>query len=268
MGKNNKNIEFKKERLGEVRKNKEVLGNYKMKIIEYNKANDIVVEFQDRYKAKVRTRYSHFKNGDVKNPYHPSIFNIGYIGEGKFKSRDEKGNKTIEYIVWRNMIQRCYDPYTINKHLTYKDCFVCEEWHNFQNFAKWYEENYYECNNERMELDKDILIKGNKVYSPTTCIFVPDRINILFVKNDKNRGEYPIGVHWRNDVKKFVARCSTSNKDKKRIHLGLYDTVNEAFYCYKQFKESYIKQVADEYKDLIPKELYDAMYNYEVEIND
>ncbi len=252
-------------RLGEIRKNNE---GYEMKIIEYNKANDIVVEFQDKYKAKIHTRYCHFKDGKVRNPYHLSVFNIGYMGEGKFKSRDETGNKTMPYIIWHSMLQRCYDPYFINKYLTYKDCIVCEEWHNFQNFAKWYEKNYYECDNDRMELDKDILIKGNKIYSPKTCVFVPRRINTLFVKNNKNRGEYLIGVYWRNDINKFAVKCSVLNEDKKRIHLGFYDNEEEAFYRYKQFKENYIKQVADEYKDLIPKKLYDAMYKYEIEIND
>jgi len=164
------------------------------------------------------------------------------------------------------MLQRCYDPYEINRHPTYIDVFVCEEWHNFQNYAQWREENYYEVFNEIMCLDKDILFKENKIYSPQTCIFVPKRINSLFTNRKNDRGDLPIGCIKQND--KIRVRCNTmENKNK---HLGYFpiNQVIEAFTCYKNFKENYIKQVADEYKDLIPTELYDAMYRYEVEIND
>jgi hypothetical protein len=117
-----------------------------------------------------------------------------------------------------------------------------------------------------MCLDKDILYKGNKVYSPETCVFVPERINILFVKSDKIRGEYPIGVTWRKDRGRFSSRCCDAHGTYKP--LGCYDTVEGAFNAYKTFKEKVIKQVADEYKHLIPNKLYQAMYNYQVEIND
>ena len=68
--------EQKQERLGEIRKSNE---DYEMKIIEYNKPNDILIEFQDKYKAMVHTNYQAFLKGEVKNPYHPSIYNIGYF---------------------------------------------------------------------------------------------------------------------------------------------------------------------------------------------
>lgn len=151
------------------------------------------------------------------------------------------------------------------KHPTYQEVVVCEEWHNFQNFAKWYYENYYEVNGERMELDKDILYKNNKVYSPETCFIVPQRINNLFVKTNAKRGSCPIGVHEHKNGT-YVVQCEF-NKERKR-YLGCYQTKEEAFYVYKHEKEKYIKEVAEEYKGLIPNELYNAMYNYKVEIND
>ena len=263
-------IDKKGERLGEIRRNKDSLGGYEMKIIEYKNTNDILVEFQDKYKAMVHTNYQAFKKGSVKNPYHPSVFNIGFLGIGKHKA-EEKGKQIKAYKVWLKMLQRCYDPYYLNEHLTYRDCYVCEEWHNFQNFGEWWEYNVYNCNNEKICLDKDILVKGNKVYSPETCIIVPERINLLFVKKDANRGDYPIGVdEWSNKIngdKWLKVRCSTL---EKREHLGYFPLNRpfQAFYTYKQFKEKYIKQIADEYKEFIPKKLYDALYKYEVEIND
>ena len=204
-------------------------------------------------------------------------YGIGYIGDGKYKSRDENKKKTKAYNTWSHMLRRCYDPYYLNEHPPYRDCIVCEEWHNFQNFAKWFYENYYECNDEQMQLDKDILIKGNKIYSPNTCILVPKRINSLFTKSDALRGEYPIGVYYKiKKVKQYEyhyleVRCSVIENGKKKGKVLKTLPLNkpfQAFSIYKQFKEKYIKQIADEYKELIPQKLYEALYKWEVEIND
>ena len=237
-----------------------------MRIIEYKNANDILIEFQDEYKIRKSATYDEFKKRNIKNPYDKAVCGVGYVGEGIYNEK----NYPYIYAKWFSMLKRCYDPYYINKFPTYIYCIVCEEWHNFQNFAKWYEENYYEIPNEKMHLDKDILCKGNKIYSPENCIFVPERINILFVKSDASRGKYPIGVCWRKSRNKFMSQCNILNKEnnRKHIYLGTYNTIEEAFLAYKTFKEKYIKEVADEYKDLIPQKLYDALYKYEVEIND
>lgn len=254
----------KNERLGEINISNE---GYEMKIIEYKDANHIIIKFQDKHNAKVSTKYSHFKNGQVKNPYHPSACGIAYYGQGKYKSRGEDGKKTKAYITWIHMIKRCYDPYFINKNLTYIDCYVCDEWLNFQNFAEWFYKHYYEVSNEIMQLDKDILIKGNKIYSPKTCLIVPQRINDLFVKQQRKRGEYPIGVNPNKINNCLVVQCQTLEKSE---YLGCFplDKPFQAFIAYKNYKENYIKQVADEYKDLIPQKLYEALYRYKVEIND
>ena len=253
---------YTKGRIGEINYNN--FGS-KMKIVEYAYCDDIYVEFQDEYKTKVHTKYCHFKKGNVGNPYDKTAYDVGYLGIGKYSSKEHKN----AYETWIKMLRRCYDPYCINKQLTYKDCFVCEEWHNFQNFAKWYYENYYEIEGQRMELDKDILFKGNKIYSPQTCIFAPQRINLLFTKSNKTRGECLIGMCWHKRDKIFEVHCNIYDENvSKKIYLGRFDKPFQAFTTYKNFKENYIKQVADEYKDLIPQKLYEAMYNYEVEIND
>lgn len=164
------------------------------------------------------------------------------------------------------MLRRCYDKKEQEIHSSYVGCTVCEEWHNFQNFAKWYEENYYEIKNERMHLDKDILFKKNKIYSPDKCVFVPQTINSLFVKCDKLRKDSVIGVQIKKGRKnKYSSVCSVNNKNKT---IGYFKTELEAFQAYKEFKENYIKQVANKYKDKIPEKLYLAMYNWEVEIDD
>ena len=164
---------------------------------------------------------------------------------------------------------RCYDKEYQEKRPTYISCKVDEDWHNFQNFAEWYEENYYEVGDERMHLDKDILVKHNKIYSPDTCIFVPITINSLFVKKQNARGESVIGTSPFQG--KYRVDCSLINpktgKSKGR-YLGLYETQEKAFEIYKYYKEKSIKEVADYFKEQIPQKLYYALYEYEVEIDD
>ena len=167
------------------------------------------------------------------------------------------------------MLTRCYDEKYQEKYPTYNGCTVCEEWLNFQNFAKWYDENSYEVNNEKMNLDKDILVKHNKIYSPDTCIFVPQAINKLFVKCDRSRGDSVIGTSLYKG--KYQVKCQVFNPEtgkSKNEYLGYYDTQEKAFEVYKYYKEKNIKEVADYYKDEIPDKLYNALYSYKVEITD
>ena len=243
----------------------------KMVIIEYKTRDDTNVYFPEYNWIAKHKRYQNFKSGKIKCPYEPRVYGIGYLGEGEYKAYDRNGKSTKCYETWKGMLKRCYDIKYHKKESTYKNCKVCEEWYNYQNFAKWYYNNYYEIEGERMCLDKDILNKGNKIYSPNTCIFVPNNINLLFVKNDKSRGNYPLGVCYDKKSKKFKAHCSIydfKENKKKTINLDFYNTPEKAFEAYRQFKEKHIKKVADYYKNQIPEKLYDAMYKYEVCIDD
>lgn len=234
-----------------------------MYIYEYRNANDIDIYFPHRDWTAKHVTYQHFKDKSVKCVYEPRLFDKGYVGEGKYNTY-ENGKITKMCSTWKHMIQRCYDPKYHEKQPTYIDCEVCDEWLNFQNFAEWYEENYYEIPGEQMNLDKDILVKGNKIYSPDTCVFVPRDINLLFVRNKSSRGDLPIGVVYDARCSKYRSVCHI----RKTKHIGMHNTPEEAFMAYKTFKEAYIKQIADEYADLIPQKLYDAMYDYDVEYED
>lgn len=196
-------------RLGETRCNSL---NNTMTIVEYISSNDITVQFADGYIAKNVT-YWNFKIGKVKSLYDRSVFGIGYLGEGEYTTKDTDGNTIQEYRTWSHMLERCYSKKYQQRKPTYKGCTVCDEWLNFQNFAEWYNKNYYEINGETICLDKDILVIGNKLYSPNTCIFVPNSINVLFATR-------------------------------------------------KKYKEKFIIQMAEEYKDKIPDRLYNAMMNW------
>ena len=259
----------KNDRVGECFITKEELGGYKIIIVEYNNYNDVVVEFQDEYKAKKRDTYQHCKQGVIANPYHPSVFGVGFVGEGNYLA-SVNNEITKHYNYWYFILQRGCDENFKEKHPSYKDVTVNKEIYDFQKFGEWLDNNWYEVEGERMHIDKDILIKGNKEYRFDRMILVPQRINTLFVKNDSRRGKYPIGVYYNKECNKFQASCRILNNSGKQIkkNLGLYNTPEETFQAYKIFKEQYIKEVADEYKNLIPQDLYEAMYRWKVEITD
>ena len=138
-----------------------------MKIVEYNNYDDIVVEFQDKYKAQVHTAYGHFVKGVVKNPYYPTSYGVGMIGNKYPVSINCKA--TREYVVWQGILKRCFDKNTKDKYPTYKDVTCCEEWLLYENFYEWLhaQENFdkwLNCGKWEWAVDKDILIKGNKTY--------------------------------------------------------------------------------------------------------
>lgn len=229
-----------------------------MRLVKYNSNKDVVAEFQDEHKGKVHTSWDMFEKGCVKNPYRPSVFGVGIIGN-KYKSRI-KGKITPEYRAWQNMLQRCF----CNEAMAYKDVTCCNEWLYYENFYEWLhsQENFDKWyNGKRWAVDKDILIKGNKIYSPESCCLVPQSVNALFVRKESQRGDLPIGV---SRLKKYYAA------DCHGDYIGLGNTPEEAFLIYKPFKENLIKQVAqEEYaKGNITKRCYDAMMSYEVEITD
>lgn len=147
----------------------------------------------------------------------------------------------------------------------------CEEWLLFENFYEWlHEQDNFDkwFNNKMWALDKDILVKKNKIYSPDRCCLVPQRLNSLFVKGDAVRGSLPIGVEKVHD--KFRSSQVHNIITGKTKRSCSFDTIEEAFEAYKTYKEDVIRQVAEaEYsKDNITKACYEAMMNYKIEIDD
>ena len=240
----------------------------KMIIKEYREYSDIDVYFPEYNWTFKHAIYQTFKKGTIKCPYEPRYYGMGYLGEGKYKVSENRKIKK-EFDIWHHMLQRCYDPKYQEKHPTYKGCRVEDYLLNFQRICEWIENNYYEVPGEMMCLDKDILCKGNKIYSRETCIFVPERINLLFVKSDKARGKSPIGARLRKSGN-YQVYCN--DKNGKNICLGTYSSKEEAFQVYKSYKEKVIKEVIDSYEGIIPEPYYSklkvAMYNYKVEIDD
>lgn len=241
-----------KNRTGETHITKQ---GYEVEIIECFSAKDCTIKFNDVNSTILkRVQYCHIKEKTVKNPYHKTVFDRGFIGD-----LSDFISKRLNYNTWYHMMDRCYNPNLHKKRRTYKEATVCEEWFSFQNFSKWFDDNHI----EKCHLDKDILIKGNKIYSPETCCFVPPEINTLFTKANHFRGELPIGVG--KSKKRFRAII---HKLDNPIWLGQFKTKEEAFNAYKIAKENYIKEIADKYKNIINIKTHEAMYKYEVEITD
>lgn len=227
--------------------------NYYIKILNYKSSIDVDFCFLDG--NVFNGRIGNIVRGNVENPMHKSLYNIGFTGIGNYK-KSENSLKSKSYKVWCSMFQRCYD----NKDNAYKECLVKKDWHNYQVFAKWFNDNYL----DGFELDKDILFKGNKIYSSETCCFVPKEINLLFVKRNSSRGDCPIGVSFRKDTKKYTSCINVH----KKVNLGCYSYEIDAFNAYKKAKKDRILFLAEKYKTKISKECYSALIKYEVEITD
>ena len=236
-----------------------------MKIINYDTSKRVTVEFLDDTHYKTTSSYGDIKRGNVRNPFQKIVYGVGIPGE----KYDLKGK---EYNAWINMLKRCYNTPHNSKNQTYFECFICNEWLYYPNFYEWLhkQENFEQWLNDGFSLDKDILVKGNKFYSPERCCLVPMQINELFTKTNAKRGQYPIGVSFHKRDHVYEANCCDPFSEKHQIYLGRYKTEFEAFNAYKNYKGKIIKRSAqEEYnKGNITKKCYDAMMRYEVEITD
>ena len=232
------------------------------KILKYNNAKDVEIRFL-KTGFETTVGLGNIRNGRVKDPYSASVFGVGIVGT-KYPSR-VNGRKTKEYVLWCNMFERCYSDTYKKKYSTYEGCGVSE---NFKSYGYFYEWCHKQIgfDNESWHLDKDLLAKGNKVYSENTCVFIPAEINQILTKREALRGTHLIGVNWCKRGKAFRA---TVRKNKGgQEHLGYFKTEIEAFNAYKTAKESFVKEQAEKWKDQIDPRAYNALMKYTVEITD
>ena len=241
-----------------VRKREEILG----KQFKTNKCGDcVVIDYTTNRNVKVAFLSPHFvtkcnledlKKGKVSNPLCPTLYGKGFIGIGEYSSRNKGA-----YDLWLGMFKRVYDLNYHKRQPTYSEVMMCKEWHNFQNFAKWcYSQEFFNARDENgkaYQLDKDILVKGSKIYSPETCCFVPSCINKLIQTDRSNKGEYPTGVCLHKKSGKFL---SYLNRFGVHTHLGYFLTSEDASKAYVQEKEIYVKDVAEKWKGRIDDKVY------------
>jgi hypothetical protein len=151
------------------------------------------------------------------------------------------------YSIWSAMIKRCYESKVENKNPSYIGCTVCDSWHTFSNFRSWMILQDY----TNKQLDKDILVFGNKIYSPDTCLFVSQKINTLIKNSSVKKGSHPVGISWYSRDKCYRAYC---HNGVKLVHLGYFDTEDEAVRVYKDFKSNVILEVANNEEDLVVRQ--------------
>jgi hypothetical protein len=156
--------------------------------------------------------------------------------------------------IWKGIIERCYSE-TNPSYYTYgaKGVEVCEYWHNFQNFAEWYQNHAVYDTNISLQIDKDILFPDSNTYSPETCVAVSSYINNLVRKHPKS--DMLMGVSKSSKASKFQASIKS---DKGYTGLGSFTSETEAHKAWQKAKINRLLEVLDRYR----KEVF---YRCEVE---
>lgn len=229
-----------------------------LRVKEYRSYSNVLVEVLGSIHHDVVCNAGNLIKGNVHDKYAPSVAGKGIIGDATVDV------KSKEYKTWTGMIKRCYVFYDYNPRakINYEDCSVCEDWLHYENFLKWFK---LQNLREDWQLDKDLLVKGNREYSPDKCVFLPREINTFLTLRKNDRGEYPVGVTYHSRLDKFEAGC---NRGGKNLYLGLFSDPVSAFNAYKTEKESFAKELAERWKTLIDKRAYDALLSWTVNIDD
>lgn len=252
-----------------VRKMNEMLGKEyltnssgKCFVIGYKNNRSVVVAFYEPFYITT-CELGDLKKGKVKNHLKPSLYGVGYVGVGEYSSNNKRA-----FGLWVSMLKRGYSEDFKNLCPTYKDVKVCDEWLCFQNFAEWCEgQKFFEAKDDKdksYQLDKDILVKGNKIYSPETCCFVPQEVNKLFINTDKVSSNLRGTVLDRRNGK-FYSRANCYGKTK---HLGLFETVEEAHKNHLEAKASYIKEMAEKWEGKVDSLVYEVIINISLTLLD
>ena len=230
------------------------------KVIKYVDLGNVLVEFESGQSYSVDM--SNLRRGSVRDRYGEKVCGVGI--------NDVVGSSTTHKdirMLWKGILGRCY-----GKDVTeaYKDCSICDRWIKLSNFITDIENmpNFDKLFKQGWSLDKDILVKGNKVYSPETCCIVPNGVNQLFISQKQSRGDLPIGVIFNVRDRSFTGQLSKRLTGGNQRLSKNFKTAKEAFLFYKEAKESYIKTVANMYKDQLDFRCYEAMMNWVVEEDD
>ena len=238
------------------------LNSGEFKILKYNDTANVEIQFL-KTGFETTVRLGDIKSGKVKDKYLPSVCGVGIVGI-KYPI-SEGGAQIKEYTLWNSMLKRCYSDCSKKKRPTYEGCKVSDKFKSYEYFYEWCHKQIG-FNSKDWQLDKDLLVKGNKIYSEGSCVFLPKEINSMLTKCTALRGKHLIGAYWSKTHKAFAAQVSKSKG--RREHLGFFKTELEAYNAYKTAKELFIKEQANKWKGEIDGRAYEALMNYQVEITD
>lgn len=244
-------------RVGQVFKSKSY-GDYTF--LKYAGYAKCLVEF-NLTKHRLWTDAKSVREGAVKDPCYPSVHGVGYLGEGPYPAKYTRKGKLCNspaYEVWNSKLKNCYGN-SKSMHL-YKDVEFCEEWLNFQVFAKWFY-SQTKIYGKGGFVDKDLLFLGNREYSPETCVYIPPAVNSLFTGTSGNIS----GVHWCNTQQKWVAQIQrgelTAQGKKKQSYLGRFNCKQTADTAYYSAKLAHVKEVALKHQEQLPPILFYKLYH-------
>ena len=213
------------------------------------------IRFQDGWITTAGS--SQLRSGNMKSPYYPKNCGVGFMGEGKYTSKDIKA-----YNTWSNMIKRCYQKDYREYHLYGgAGVCVCEDWHNFQVFAEWYVSNV----KSGFVIDKDI--KGNgKIYSEEYCTALPAVIN-TFITSNKNKAinNNFTGVYPYTEGKFQVRCCDLTGKQNI---IGVVTSELEGYNLYRDYKINLAKKLVSIYEDSLDNFTINYLNNFENHIDD
>jgi hypothetical protein len=201
-----------------------------IEVIEKVSNKKVKIKFLDEYGYMTVVNIG---ETSIKNPFHKSVFGMGYFGVGNYKAKSNHKH-FYYYRVWQSMFDRCYS----GKDKIYTNVTVCEEWHNYQNFAKWFHETFpSHIKDIKFHLDKDLLQQGieNKIYSPQTCVWLPRRVNSFLQVKNKNTKTGITGIQLL-PTNKYLASSTLFRNQGKTYRIGTYITIEEAIEAYKEFK--------------------------------
>lgn len=228
--------------------------------------NIIILEYVNYLTVRVKfinsgseclTTMTQVLKGTVKDRSIPTVYGHGILGNVYSSKID--GRPTHEYTIWHHMLRRCYNETYHSVNPSYSDCIASQNFLHYTYFYEWCQRQIG-FNNEGWELDKDLLIKGNKVYSEDTCVFLPKEINQALITRYMYTSEYPTGV-FITKTGRFQAQYSVGGV---KTHVGIYDEPLEAFLAYKQAKEQYLQYLAYKYEELLDPRAFNALLYYQV----
>lgn len=226
-------------------------------VLEVISAKEIYIVHNDEHRHKAKVSADQARNGDIRNPFYPTLYGVGFMGVGKHKSKIV-GKAVQHYSTWTGAISRCYCPTSLKKRPSYFGCSVSKDWFCYQNFAEWY--TTHESFGLGYELDKDLLVKGNKIYSAETCTMIPRDINLAIRTDRVKVSNLPIGV-LKTKSGSYTAGTRIKGKDS---HIGTFKTPEEASAAYVIAKEAYVKELALEWKDKIELKAFEALMSWTV----
>ena len=232
-----------------------------VEVTEYIDSPNITVKFFNTGAIK-NTTASALTTGILKDS---EVHDTHKYGVMDMPNELQKGKpKPREYSIWNGIRQRCYNENNRDNLMSYKGIKMSDNFKLYSYFKEWCHKQIG-FNEDGWHLDKDILVKGNKVYSEDTCCFVPPEINCTITNNKSVRGRFPQGVTYNRTKTRYRAKI---RRGAKLESLGTYDTPEEAFYAYKPIKEACIKSLAEKWKDKIDPRVYESLMRWEINITD